>query len=39
MIIRLKWHRDCPLCGTPLTKERDEDIYVCRCCGWEGKKI
>ena len=27
--------RDCPCCGTPLTKETREDTFACQHCGWE----
>lgn len=35
-MIRLTCYRMCPCCGTPLTKERREDTFVCNHCGWEG---
>ncbi len=35
--LRFLWHRDCPQCGTPLEKERDEDTYACQYCGWKER--
>lgn len=34
-MIKLKWHRPCPCCGTPLEKEKAEDTFACSHCGWE----
>ena len=32
---RLLWHRSCPLCGTPLTKEQATDQFRCTHCKWK----